>query len=103
MRKLMSIAEAKREAEKNAREALMRYLAKNGDKTAYEISEETGISSMQVVGIVTNCYCNMPYEERPKIKGTKVVGRQYARVLPNGEVDMNDCVIIGHKARVYGV
>jgi hypothetical protein len=35
MKKLMGIAEAKREAEKNAREALMRYLAKNGDKTAY--------------------------------------------------------------------
>jgi hypothetical protein len=103
MRKLMGIAEAKREAEKNAREALMRYLAKNGDKTAYEISEETGISSMQVVGIITNCECNLPYEERPKIKGKRMVGRQYARVLPNGEVDMSDCVIIGHKARVYGV
>jgi hypothetical protein len=103
MKKLMGIAEAKREAEKNAREALMRYLAKNGDKTAYEISEETGISSMQVVGIITNCECNLPYEERPKVKGKRMVGRQYARVLPNGEVDMSDCVIIGHKARVYGV
>lgn len=103
MKRLMGIAEAKREAEKRAREALVRYLADNGDKTASEISEETGISSMQVVGIVTNCYCNMPYDERPKMKGTKVVGREYARVLPNGEVDMNDVIVIGHKANLYGV
>ena len=103
MKRLMGIAEAKREAEKNAREALMRYLAKNGDKTAYEISAETGISSMQVVGIVTNCMCNLPYDDRPKIKGSKVVGKQYVRVLPNGEIDTSDCVIIGHKANVYGI
>jgi hypothetical protein len=58
---------------------------------------------MQVVGIITNCECNLPYEERPKVKGKRMVGRQDARVLLNGEVDMSDCVIIGHKARVYGV
>ena len=103
MRKIMGIAEAKREAEKNAREALLRYLEKNGDKTAYEISAETGISSMQVVGIITNCECNLPYDERPKVKGKRVVGREYARVLPNGEVDMNDVIVIGHKANLYGV